>query len=71
VIKNVDISGQILELNQFKNGKWDGLSIFYDEDGTQNSRKTYKDGEVVFDSPRLIPHHQPLTLLPIDGRQLF
>jgi antitoxin component YwqK of YwqJK toxin-antitoxin module len=37
-----------LEANE-KDGKYDGLSIYYNRDGTENSRHNFKDGELVFD----------------------
>ena len=36
------------EIN-FKDGKRDGVAIYYNEDGTEESRKTFKDDELVED----------------------
>ncbi len=38
-------NGQVRNLIQWKDGKRDGLWIFYNEDGTEGYRSTFKDGE--------------------------
>ena len=43
--KNVDVAGQILELIQFKDGKWDGLSIQWYPNGRKAMEGNYKDGK--------------------------
>ena len=40
-------NGQKMSEGNWKDGKLDGLSIFYNEDGTEDYRVTYKDGELV------------------------
>jgi antitoxin component YwqK of YwqJK toxin-antitoxin module len=42
-------SGQKREERNYKVGKQDGLWIYYNPDGTERSRNTYKDGEEVHD----------------------
>jgi hypothetical protein len=38
--------GQIYQLTQYKNGKRDGPTVIYNEDGTEKYRIIYKDGEI-------------------------
>ena len=42
-------NGKKKEEINFKDGKRDGIAIYYNEDGTEESRKTFKDDELVFD----------------------
>ena len=48
-------SGQKESVRTWKHDKLDGLSILYNEDGTEKGRYTFKNGELLESSPDAPP----------------